>query len=437
MIVITWVISQQFGVWSVGTFCGVMFTLGFGVRSFVVNTESDYKIFGLFTPEPIDLLLLDWVGLAGLIAFTAGMFLTPKHWRRDRAPLPTYDHIDRLRYSRKWGFYLIATFAALGIQMTGLALISGGVQHAIQIFAQRTIANFSSVGFIGAICVEMWSLTIPFALISLVCAFRSKVYTYSAISGLVLVLLMVWAATINGRAAAIIIPWAAIICVNEMTSSRIRGYWLLLGLPGAAVVAVVGLAFRVAAQQHIPFDVALGTASGKAIYNTSDSLPMLDAAWIGLEYVRIQGHNVFNTVVAPFTVLVPRAFWAEKPIFAPQLFSEAVTHAPTGGGLPAGVVGEGYVAFGWAGMLLFCGLMGAAAAAFDREIIKRRAGELLAAWLVFEATVAVLMGIRVGFQGLLITCQLALIWLPLLWGTQSYIGHLLSPKYQRARRWRA
>jgi hypothetical protein len=429
---LTVLVARFCGAWSVSAFAALMFTIGFGFRGVAIQGDASYRVFNLFRPDMRDLMALDWVGLGGMICLCVGIFLAPARWRkRPEVVWPVLSRAEGKRYRTLWALCFLGSVGVVLSQAAILSLLYGGFRNAMEAYVQRSITNTTAVGFVGTLTVEAWSLSVPLALASAVCAFRSRERIFIWASVALIVALLPWLSALNGRAAAVITPWAAVMTVNRLTDRRIGAEWLVAGTPLAVVAAVAGLAWRTAAQQHIPFDVSLELSSAHMLEATSGALPMLDASYIGLEYVRVAGHNILNTLVAPFMVLIPRQFWPDKPIFAPQLFNEVVTHSGLSG-LPAGLVGEGYVALGWVGVVGLCLTLGVAAAWADHAIRTRTMGDVVRGWFIFEAIVAATMGIRVGFQGALIAVQIALIWLPFLWSFQRTF--MPPPSMPRAER---
>jgi hypothetical protein len=313
-----------------------------------------------------------------------------------------------------------------------LATLAGSLQQAIESYAQRTINNADSMGFLARIAVESQYLSVPTMVASLVYAVRGRFYWQTLASLALLVLALPWFVIINGRAEAILVPWVVIIALAAMTAWRPPSWLIALSVPFCSIAAVFGFALRIAAQLHFSLLVAMSLASTTIVKTTSDALPMLDASFVGVEYVRVAGHNLFNTLFAALVVLIPRQFWPSKPIFAPQLFDEALLHSDIAG-LPAGIIGEGYVALGWWGALLLCGVLGMATSWADRVIFYGKLPDLRKLWFIFAASVAVLMGIRVGTHGVIVSAQIALLFLPIVWLVERFVynGRRMAREQER------
>jgi len=244
-----------------------------------------------------------------------------------------------------------------------------------------------------------------------------------------------WLAIVKGRGMVLIVLLTGAVAYYRICQLRPRLIITIVGAVTAIGSIVVGLAWRVSAQSGRPFVENLGRVSRNALEVTSSTAPLVDHYAAGIQYARLVGHDYGASLLTALTVLVPRALWADKPRYLPQLLGEALYRNPTSG-MPAGLLGEGHLAFGLFGPWVFALVFGAIILLMER-IIRRPQRALLKTWLLYVMVSFVLGTLRTGPQaGLMLVQVSALIGLPLFVAEYS-AAILLRRLHDRARGARA
>jgi xanthosine utilization system XapX-like protein len=145
----------------------------------------------------------------------------------------------------------------------------------------------------------------------------------------------------------------------------------------------------------------------------SDALPLLDHFRVGVAYSAVHGHDNGRLLGVAFSVLVPRDVWPSKPLFMPQILGQSVLYSDLSG-LPAGLLGEGYISFGVTGVVLLSFAFGVLVGILHSLLSTISAISPVTSWLVVASVGTVIGSLRTGAQGGLMGLQIATAFLPIV-----------------------
>lgn len=413
-----------YGLWSLPSLVGIVFALGFGLRAIVLETLHEGIIFGHILLAPGDLAELAFSGVLSFLSFLAGIGLFAFLSSRPLQPVPKATAATPLEqavskstlpYSLPmlFSFYLAVVAAQmLLVSRTFGGLLEGFVRLSQRSFTEESFAFASNLSF----------LSIPVILL----AITQSVHTRSRVAtiiGLTLLLCSLpWITVINGRSTVLVVLWSLMLCLSRVRTARVGATLLqILTLAAFSVFAIVaGLAWRRVAQSNGEFMSELAKQSGQILVAASDALPLIDHFRVAMEYASVKGFDYGGSLFASFTVLVPRSIWPDKPSYLPQLIARDVLDNPLSG-MPPGLQGEGFIAAGFVGVLLYSFAFGFLVG-LGHDVLRRVSGTgLVITTLAYVGTKLVLGILRTGPQGGLMAVQISLLFIPGL-----FVVHFLS-----------
>jgi oligosaccharide repeat unit polymerase len=371
-------------------------------------------------------------GTVGLLTFTIGLAvggLPAEPIQQDQITVER--SVPEITYNR---FGLLLIIGALWcLQAYLMSRSTGSLVDSIVAASQRSFVSDSS-GLISALtfCIA------PLAILFWAQARYLRGWLWKALSYVLLGALLPWATIINGRATGVVLLWAVALAMRLNTGRGPRPRNTLVILSGSLAVITLGLAWRTASQQSLPISSALSLNFSGIVASMSDALPLLDHLRVGTAYAEFAGPDWGRSFVDGFTVLVPRSLWSEKPIYLPETLGVVVGQSALSG-LPAGLLGEGYLAFGWPGLVLYPLVTGFVTAKVhmwgDRHTARNSA---MGAWLAFFSLSVAMAAVRTGAQGGLIAAQVAAITIPiyilglaLVRSRQNRRGDVLEERFGR------
>jgi hypothetical protein len=426
MLVIAVVAIRSFGLWTLPCLAVLLFTAGFGIRVLLLRAMGTEYVFRSIYVSPDlakDLALLSLVALIAmfvgiLIALT---FVGSKNQPTvGEAPGP---HAGTTTIGYEPGRLLVAYLALTTIQFFLLGRAFGGGLEAFTKLSQRTLHGVS----IG-LAVNLSLVSLPILLLATITVRRSDSKHLRLLVWTVFAFSLPWIAVVNSRATVVVIFWclAMALRLEQRKPTSIRT--IIVASCAVVATAVVGLAWRRSAQTHTPFHQTLSESWSGALMVVSDSLPLFDHLRAGMAYAAVVGHDNGASLLTAFTVLVPRSLWPDKPSYLPERIAHAVQDSDISG-LPAGLLGEGFLAFSWPGVLAYSFLFGLLLGALHRRLSLSRVQSPLSMWVIFLAASITLGTLRTGAQGGLITAQAAVIFLPVIWAVTRFTrahGHPLE-----------
>jgi oligosaccharide repeat unit polymerase len=404
MVGVTGAVVRVTGLWSLQSFAALVFSAGFGVRALILDTSKPFAVFDYVRITPTEADNLAVASLIVLLVMVAGMAAP--------ALLPARGTTTVVESSelRRWSprAVLIGAAVVILIQVALMARTFGGLGAAVTALSRRTLTG-ESLGLAASLTFA----AVPLLLFAIATARRYGSKRIYRLSIAVFLSSMPWLTLVNGRAIAIVALWALALTLRLEGKRPPSGLATGVGVIAIVAVSIVGLAWRNSAQTSASFAESLTAVRGDSVQIVSGSLPLFDEVFVAKFYEEHYGQDSGLSLPAAFTVLVPRTVWSDKPEFMPQLVGERVGRSDLSG-LPVGLVGEGFIAFGWIGVGLYAFAFGALVSLAQRLLATTRRLTPVGVWLLFLMSSIVLGGLRTGGQGALIAAQLAILVLPIV-----------------------
>ncbi len=403
MLIIAVVAIRSFGLWTLPSMAVLLFTAGFGIRVLLLQAMGTQYVFRSLYVSSDLAKQIALVSLVALLVMCVGILIVLA-FVRSKGQSARTTAIDY-----RPGRLLAAYLALTAIQFLLLARAFGGGLEAFKMLSQRTFPEVS----IGP-AVNLSLVSLPILLLTMITVRRSNSRHLRRMVWIVFAVSVPWIAVVNGRAAIIVTFWclAMALQLEPRKSTSIRT--VVVGTCAVVATAVVGLAWRMSAQTHTPFHQTLSESWNDALLVVSDSLPLFDHLRAGMAYATVVGHDNGASLLTAFTVVVPRSLWPDKPKYLPELIAGISVQELRylRDCQPAGLLGEGFLAFGWFGVLAYSFFFGLLLGAMQRRLPLSTVRSPLSMWVIFLATSITLETMRTGAQGALITAQAALIFLP-------------------------
>lgn len=392
---------RHVGLWSLAGFALTLTFAGFFVRGYVLVARHDNVLFNALPVDNNAIASLLWQALIGLLAILAGMIASHVAMRmRIGRPFTCSASRPRQRYSS--ARLLCCGLLVLVVQAWLLARVFGGASAALSELSRR---SFTGESF--GMAANLSFVSVPLLVMAVICARRERSTSILWLGIGAFMASIPVLAIVNGRGMVVTSVFALALMVQIDSGARLRMRWLLVGVAVAVLTAVVGLSWRQASQEaDSSFASALAENRGQALYVASDSLPLLDGLDVGHAYVSRAGHDEGRSLLDAFAAPVPRSAWPDKPEFMPQRIAQTVLGSNLSG-LPVGLLGEGWIAGGWAGIVCYCFGFGAVVYALGRRIRGLALRTPTNAAFVFVAVNVVMESLRTGAQGGLITVVVA------------------------------
>jgi oligosaccharide repeat unit polymerase len=401
IVTLSGLVVRRYGLRSLPAFAVLIFTIGFIVRVFMLRQYGIERVFRVLSINPYMTQKMLWIATIGFLTMCVGIILGTRRPLRKKPKSPS-ESVYRP------GLLLAAFVATMLFQAWSLSQTLGGGVAAFDALSRRSFTG-ESIGF----AANLTFAAIPLALFGIVIARRAGRRGLERFGILLFFLSLPLLSVINGRSVVVTALWAFAIALLIESQRRLR---LIATIPAAAAIvaaSVVGLAWRLSAQTGLPFGQLLRTGWKDVALTVSDAIPLFDHLRVGMEYVTQTGHDHGASLPTALTVIVPRSAWPGKPKYMPQILAERLLGNDMSG-LPPGLVGEGWIAGGWIGVIGYALVFGFIVGLAHRHI---KAAERLTpetAWLVFVSTSFVMGGLRTGAQGGLIMIIIALLFLPIV-----------------------
>lgn len=420
--IITIGIIRKCGIWSLPSFASIIFAVGYSVRIVIFQTTEQDIVFDAFFMSNGQYRDMAGYGFIAFLAMCSGIAIG-SILKLGKTSSVT-EHREPVQYHP--GFLLLAAIAAFAAQIVLLSRTFGGLDAAISALSLRVF-----VGESFAVASALTSVAAPLLIASFVLAKLQGHRTVRFLALAIFAMSLPLMAIVNGRAAVIIAVWAIALAsfVEFKKKPRVVA---IVGL-GALTLAtsVVGLAYRSSSQTSQPFASEMQRYLGDSLVISSESLPIFDHTRVGMEYVSAYGSGPETSVFNAFSVLIPRSMWPDKPEFLPQILGERLKYTELSG-LPAGLLGEGFINGGWLGAIFFALIFGVLVGLAHRSVSTMLAITPLSAAGVYMAVNTALVGLRTGAQGGLITLQIALVALIAV-GFVGWLGKVRGRKLPAAK----
>jgi oligosaccharide repeat unit polymerase len=164
----------------------------------------------------------------------------------------------------------------------------------------------------------------------------------------------------------------------------------------AAAVIVMVVVFPLAdrfrftgqqAPQHLPITQQFATNGGYDSYQQIDT---------SVDYVSAHGHTDGKQLLGDLLFFVPRSMWADKPKYTGEVLADEGNYASPN--LSAPIWAEGYIDFGWPGVIVYLALLGWIAARLDTRYLRALGSpDGLMTWAAFVPMMAA-FGVQI-FRG--------------------------------------
>ena len=398
IVTVSGLIVRRYGLRSLPAFAVLVFSVGFIVRVFMLSHYDITRVFRVLSIDPDMTHTMLLIATIGLLTMCVGIMFGARRPLKTKARSPS-------KSVYRPGLLYAAFVATLLFQAWSLSRTLGGGTAALEALSRRSFTG-ESIGF----AANLTFAAIPLALFGIVTARRSGRSGLERFGILLFFLSLPLLSVINGRSVVVTALWAFAITLFIESQRRLR----LIATMGAAAAivaaSVFGLAWRQSAQTGRPFGQLLRTGKDAAL-TVSDAIPLFDHLRVGMEYVTKAGHDHGASLPTALTVVVPRSAWSGKPQYMPQILADRVV-GNEASGLPAGLLGEGWIAWGWIGVIGYAFVFGFTVGLAHRHIKAAQRLTPGTAWLVFVSTSFVMAGLRTGAQGGLITLIVALLFLP-------------------------
>ncbi|WGF90240.1 O-antigen polymerase [Marinivivus vitaminiproducens] len=120
--------------------------------------------------------------------------------------------------------------------------------------------------------------------------------------------------------------------------------------PVVGSIVLIGMASRIAGQDHIPFTQALGVALERGPQILSATFPIFDLYAAARYFADANGHDFGMQYLNYITRFIPRDLWGDKPMTL-GIQMRLFYYNDTLSGVPPTVFGEYYIAFGILGIV--------------------------------------------------------------------------------------
>ena len=401
IVTVSGLVVRRYGLRSLPAFAVLVFTIGFIVRAFMLSQYGIERVFRVLSINPNMTQTMLWIATIGFLTMWVGIMLGARRPLKKKPRSPSDS-------AYRPGLLYAAFVATLLFQAWSLSRTLGGGAVAFDALSRRSFTG-ESIGF-GA---NLTFAAIPLALLGIVTARRAGRRGLERFGIVLFFLALPLLSVINGRSVVVTALWALAIALFIESQRRLR--LIATSVAAAAIVAasVIGLAWRQSAQTGLPFGQRLRTEWKDVALTVSDAIPLFDHLRVGLQYVTQAGHDHGMSLPTALTVIVPRSAWPGKPQYMPQILADRVLGNDVSG-LPAGLLGEGWIAGGWIGVIAYALAFGLIVGLAHRHIKTAERLTPWTAWLVFVSTSFVMGGLRTGAQGGLITIMVALLFLPIV-----------------------
>ncbi|MEJ2801436.1 O-antigen polymerase [Comamonadaceae bacterium PP-2] len=333
---------RKFGIWSPQFLVVIHFALAVPMRAlFLMNfpDASEYLLNPILFYYNFDLVVILLSGSCLLFVFLSCFFNKRPSLSRE------------LTLAREFNVRHLFLFAVIVflIYLYLAASIFGGISNAILGFLSRTVdalEGFSYVTILSDVFVVA-SLSIFYS----ASVNRKRVHYFLALLLVILALMLLMASGGRGN----LIQYILSLCILYF---GIRGKLskkavFVLSLSALVVVSAIfaGLAARKSVQNKTDFTVELADAAQSALPTLSAPFALLDHYNLSTIYVERNGFD-YGTQFANFILKpIPRLLWPEKP--NPIAIEMRITFfGDSLGGIPPGLFGEMYIAFGWFALLI-------------------------------------------------------------------------------------
>lgn len=351
-------------------FLAIIVFISMPVRFFVICFFKDlqYTHWFLASHSVGDFLVGAVMTVLGLCCVTITYLVTTATIRLPKALIVTYDAISTKRLVVvAILLFPIAIFAIwLGIERSGTDDLS----------AKRGVVD-DGVRYADA----YWSLIVQFARFAALLLFcillkRGKLFSALGLLTLIGLTIPLFHAFTSQVRAGIILSLLSFLILFFGVRGRIP--WFKVSVLGCltAIVFVAMTEIRISQQGESLSSRMLGELSvaERFLISTGGAFNMggfvantmtYDAFPSRMDYQ--YGKSVAELVVRP----IPRRFWPEKPLSLDfillDLFRGMGTHAS--GGAPVGLIAEGYLNFGWFGVVLFSAIFGFVLKIYSNSVI--------------------------------------------------------------------
>jgi hypothetical protein len=274
----------------------------------------------------------------GLLAMAAGWIVARVVRQRRPRAKPEVVAVAKFRI---W----VAAGIAMGLGVYG-PLIVGRLHHALRNTSWETSGYLSATTTWAAwsVCLLHFLYGFPVPLL----AFTSAALVFVAITNAsrfpiiisIIFLTLIWLARRRSQTFPLTLSVVALVA------------WMLW-LPMKPVTKMLkqGAAVTDAVEEGVRYTYA---GFGKEEGSVDEEFLDMSAAMMTLSNLR--GHWYWGSTIAPLVVApVPRIYWKEKPKLCQYMWDLQVPSRDIATiGMTAGLVAEGYVNFGYAGVLLYC-----------------------------------------------------------------------------------
>lgn len=339
------------GVYSASFLLSVHLFLGIAVRSlYLITVRPDQvDILAPWLLRPDDIPFGELVLFLG--AFIAVWLLLGARGRiRNARYLPAFSRVpdpDSRRVAKVWVLFILslAAFYAAAISNYGglvnyLFIVSSRVSEAVAGFSYYAL--FADLAVVASAFLYYYYRRTPPTIA------RRVAITIAVAS------ILAFLFSQGGRGN--LIQYVITLLIISHAASRKRKQRPIGALVGALAVAVlvtvVGLSVRLSTQENVSYLEAQQKVVENLAASTLAPFAMVDSYMIARELVFSRGHDYGYQFLTNVVKPIPRTVWPDKPVPLAIQIREAFW-GDTLGGIPPGYIGEGYIAFGLAGVVLF------------------------------------------------------------------------------------
>ncbi|UPJ26025.1 MULTISPECIES: oligosaccharide repeat unit polymerase [unclassified Bradyrhizobium] len=407
------VVIRSFGAISYQVFVFALLTIGLPIRSLVLHIDMNQFLLGGALISSDDLEFADAIGAASIFGYTL-VILALKQRRR---PHPDGTTTNLFKHNQLLLFSL--ALLILVAQITLSLNYSSGDLSSLEVLSQRSIVSGSAI----VLAINLSPIVLTLVIANILVSSRSGSHVAVVGAWLLLFIALGWLALLSGRATAAIALWSLILAMKYIGKAKVNALHVSSAGVLVALVTIAGLALRKASQQNIDVTASVALSLGDVLNSLSEALPSVDHFLVGILYYTRSGFDFGAHILDALVILVPRDIWPDKPILMPQKIATALTRYDKSG-LPAGFLGEGYIAAGIVGTALSTAILGFFAHFFQR-VLERVQGRnmIVATWAIVIMSSILAEYVRVGPQGALSTLIIDLGLFPIV-----YLAAKLTPK---------
>lgn len=245
---------------------------------------------------------------------------------------------------------IVFSIFCLGAYFAIMIPALGGVSELVHAFAARVSDNIQGLGYTGILSdIFIASITLVYL------AFKKRIICNKFIVFNLIIMASGLLIIQGGRGNLMQFIISLMLINNVYSSYKNNLSKLILILIFVIFITIGGLATRMTAQRDISLEESLDIISETFVGAIIGPFALYDHYMISKAYVGIHGYNYGLFYIENLLRPIPRSIWADKPEVLGKLV-RLEFWGDSQGGIPPGLLGEAYIAFGIVGNFIVGGI---------------------------------------------------------------------------------